>query len=471
MSSSRFPLSRSGNGGDGEITEKGKGRWVDNFKYRPNSSLPKRIWLPAGEPADGMDGADVMLVVDPEYDDLMHLHGRGLFQAKKGSNGDPNLGTQAPKTMKKAKLKQEPLMIPVPPGTTVRKKNGGVLAELIQPGDRFIVLEGGPGGMGVEMPTRDENTARVFRAKDALFNEDEVVDVDDANWKLDAKGGMGAEATLILTLRVVADIGLVGLPNAGKSSLLATMTRATPEIAPYPFTTLMPNLGVMRSAPSAEDQGTGIPDLEGIEWGDIDWETVDPDMVDEIIARERAKAGIDAGSSKKAPILADLPGLIEGAHVGRGLGRMFLRHLKRTRALLQVIDASSPNVESDYWVVREELRMYNPEYTRRPHVVALNKIDLVEDQEHLDSLVDKIMTVARELKAAQPEDDPGLPLHVVAVSAAQGTNLEDLEGAIQEAIEAGGEVERRSVGTGGVLVTRRAGITVEEARAGASPDI
>lgn len=88
--------------------------------------------------------------------------------------------------------------------------------------------------------------------------------------------------------------------------------------------------------------------------------------------------------TSRSPVLADLPGLIEGAHVGRGLGRMFLRHLKRTRVLLQVIDASSPNVESDYWVVREELRMYNPEYTQRPHVVALNKIDLVEDAERLD---------------------------------------------------------------------------------------
>lgn len=157
----RVSSHRSGDGGDGEITEQGKGRWVDNFKYRPGSSLPKRIWLSANDPADGEDGADVIVEVSPGVEDLLHLHGRGKLQAKKaslpphlplftsciwrssravlssqGANGDPNLGSQAPKTAKKKKLKQEPLVIQVPPGTTVRRKNGTVLGDLIQPGQR-----------------------------------------------------------------------------------------------------------------------------------------------------------------------------------------------------------------------------------------------------------------------------------------------------------------------------------------------
>ncbi|CAI5469606.1 unnamed protein product [Closterium sp. Yama58-4] len=202
-------------------------------------------------------------------------------------------------------------------------------------------------------------------------------------------GLQGEEAALELTLRVVADVGLVvsgreeangkdrmevlpassgnssatrnsssptvatlaplpstipipslsyqGFPNAGKSSLLAAVTAARPEIADYPFTTLMPNLGRMPADPAGPDGGFG-----------------------------------------DGPTLADLPGLIEGAHVGKGLGRMFLRHLRRTRVLLHVLDASAPDPVHDYVVLREELRMYNPEYTSRLHILVLNKIDLPE---------------------------------------------------------------------------------------------
>lgn len=131
------------------------------------------------------------------------------------------------------------------------------------------------------------------------------------------KGEPGQELALELLLRVVADVGIVGFPNAGKSSLLAAVTRAQPEVAPYPFTTLMPNLGVVDRDPS------------------------------------------------NPTVLADLPGLIEGAHKGRGLGRAFLRHLRRTRGMVVVVDVSGESPLGDYLAVREELRLYNPDYVLR----------------------------------------------------------------------------------------------------------
>jgi GTPase len=163
----------------------------------------------------------------------------------------------------------------------------------------------------------------------------EIVEVEDHNWKEDALGGQGEEATVTLQLRVVADAGFVGLPNVGKTSLLRVITNANAEVANYPFTTLMPNLGVL---------STG---------GD-----------------EKYSIG------EQRSVLVDLPGLIEGAYTGRGLGRMFLRHLARTRVVVHVVDAAADDPAADYWVVREELRMYNPEYCQRPCVVALNKMDL-----------------------------------------------------------------------------------------------
>ena len=178
--------------------------------------------------------------------------------------------------------------------------------------------------------------------------------MEDPNWKADSHGGAGEEKRVTLQLRVVADAGFVGLPNVGKSSLLACMTRARPEVAAYPFTTLMPNLGVMAT---------------GGEGGDAD--------------------------EPQRSTLVDLPGLIEGAASGRGLGRMFLRHLARTRVLVHVVDAASENPAADFWAVREELRLYNAAYCARPCVVALNKLDLPD---------------AAELRVRHPEPCPALHL-------------------------------------------------------------
>ena len=166
----------------------------------------------------------------------------------------------------------------------------------------------------------------------------EVVDVEDINWKEDAQGSLGERQRITLQLQVVADVGIVGLPNVGKSTLLRRMTRSEATVANYPFTTLMPNLGVLTTDQFSRD-------------------------------------------ARQAPVLVDLPGLIEGAHTGRGLGRMFLRHLARTRVVVHVLDAAAEDPAADYWVVREELRMFNPEYCSRPTVVVLNKMDLPDASE------------------------------------------------------------------------------------------
>ncbi|KAI8009894.1 putative GTP-binding protein OBGC2 [Camellia lanceoleosa] len=199
-------------------------------------------------------------------------------------------------------------------------------------------------------------------------------------------GQQGEEVSLELILRVVADVGLVGLPNAGKSTLLAAITLAKPDIADYPLTTLMPNLGRLDGDP-----------------------------------------GLGAGKYSSEATLADLPGLIEGAHLGRGLGRNFLRHLRRTRLLVQVVDAAAENPVDDYRTVREghcwmdiclllhELKFifywpieyYNPEYLERPYIVVLNKIDIPEARDRLQSLTQEILRIGRDDTLSRPETSSG----------------------------------------------------------------
>ncbi|XP_021892776.1 probable GTP-binding protein OBGC2 [Carica papaya] len=187
---------------------------------------------------------------------------------------------------------------------------------------------------------------------------------DDSD-KVLALGQPGEEVSLELILRVVADVGLVGLPNAGKSTLLAAITLAKPDIADYPFTTLMPNLGRLDGDPS-----------------------------------------LGAGKYSSEATLADLPGLIEGAHLGKGLGRNFLRHLRRTRLLVHVVDAAAENPVNDYRSVREELRMYNPEYLERPYIVVLNKIDLPGVSDRLQGLTEEILKIGNDNFPADLKKNP-----------------------------------------------------------------
>ncbi|KAJ6412092.1 hypothetical protein OIU84_005202 [Salix udensis] len=245
------------------------------------------------------------------------------------------------------------LRIPVPVGTVVKRKRGKLLADLAQPGDEILVARGGQGGISlIEAPERRKKTLMALTTNVMRDDSDKVLIL----------GHPGEEVSLELILRVVADVGLVGLPNAGKSTLLAAITLAKPDIADYPFTTLMPNLGRLNGDPT-----------------------------------------LGAGMYSSEATLADLPGLIEGAHLGKGLGRNFLKHLRRTRVLVHVVDAAAEDPVNDYRTVKEELRMYNPEYLERPYVVVLNKIDLPEARNRLLSLTEKILRIGCDEVTSEPK--------------------------------------------------------------------
>jgi GTPase len=274
---------RAGDGGDGAAT------------FRQEAHVPR------GGPdgGDGGRGGSVHLRVDPGQTTLRDFNHRHHFRATPGGRG-----TRARRHGKAG----EDLVLDVPPGTAVYDdETGALIADLVALGQTAMVARGGRGGLG--------NTHFKTSTHQAP--------------KHAQKGEPGTEGWLRLELRLIADIGLVGLPNAGKSTILAAVTAATPKIADYPFTTLEPNLGVM--------------DL-----GDDD---------------------------ERRPTIADVPGLIEGASSGAGLGHAFLRHVERTRILVHVVDGSSRDPEWDYDVIREELRAHDPALLEKPMLVAFNKID------------------------------------------------------------------------------------------------
>jgi GTPase len=274
----------AGDGGDGAAT------------------FRKEAHVPRGGPdgGDGGRGGSVHLRVDPGQTTLRDFQYRHHFKATPGGRG-----TRARRHGRAG----EDLILDVPPGTAVYDDgDGALIADLVARGQQAMVARGGRGGLGnTHFKTATHQAPRHAQ-----------------------KGEPGEERWLRLELRLIADIGLVGLPNAGKSTLLAAVTAAQPKIADYPFTTLEPNLGVM-------------------DFGDDD---------------------------ERRPTIADVPGLIEGASGGAGLGHAFLRHVERTRVLVHVVDGSSRDPEWDYDVIREELRAHDPALLEKPMLVAFNKIDL-----------------------------------------------------------------------------------------------
>ena len=273
------------------------------------ASVHREKFKPLGGPdgGNGGHGGDVVLRVDPDVTTLVDYHHEAHRKAANGKQGmgDNRNGGNG-----------ESLVLPVPDGTIVSTEKGEVLADLVGAGTELIVAAGGRGGLG--------NAALASKARRA------------PGFAL--LGEIGDERTVILELKVVADIGLVGYPSAGKSSLIAAISRARPKIADYPFTTLVPNLGVVTA-------------------GEVTY------------------------------TVADVPGLIEGASEGRGLGHDFLRHIERCAALLHVIDCATlePGRDplSDLDVMERELREYGG-LEDRPRLVALNKIDVPEARELAD---------------------------------------------------------------------------------------
>ncbi|KAJ0923491.1 putative GTP-binding protein, Obg-type [Helianthus annuus] len=309
----------------------------------------------------GGHGGDVVIYADEGKDSLLEFHKKTRFNAKRGGNVD-TMGVFH--SQLRNGLAAPTLRIPVPLGTVVKHKRGKFLADLAQHGDEILVARGGQGGISLlEMPEHK---------KKKMMNMTSNV-MTDENDKVLVLGQPGEEVSLQLILRVVADVGLVGLPNAGKSTLLSAITLAKPDIADYPFTTLMPNLGRLEGDPS-----------------------------------------LGAGKFSSEATLADLPGLIEGAHLGKGLGRNFLRHLRRTRMLVHVVDAAAEDPVYDYKTVKEELRMYNPEYLERPYVVVLNKIDIPEAMNKLPFLVEEIQKIGSNESQVQPLSDHEDPANLTS---------------------------------------------------------
>jgi GTP-binding protein len=271
-------------------------------------SFRREKYVPKGGPdgGDGGDGGSVILRALADADNLAPLMNRRHWRAERGGRGEP-----ANRTGKSG----ADLIVPVPPGTIVYdRERGHILRDLTHPGDEVVVGKGGRGGRGNKAFASPTNrTPRETQP-----------------------GGAGEERWLLLELKVIADAGLVGLPNAGKSTLLSRLSQATPEVADYPFTTKHPNLG-----------------------------------------------SVHVGHDRRI-VLADLPGLIEGAHTGVGLGHEFLRHVERTRVLVHLIeplpsDGSDPY--ANYRTVRRELELYSRALAEQPEVVAVSKSELTGSDE------------------------------------------------------------------------------------------
>lgn len=263
-------------------------------------SFRREKYVPRGGPdgGDGGNGGSVILEVDRNLNTLLDYRYKHHYAAMNGGHG---------KGKKMHGSKGENVLLKVPPGTVVYDKEN-LLCDLIDPGERFVIAKGGKGGRGnARFATSTQRAPTKFEA-----------------------GEKGEKRVIKLELKLIADVGIVGYPNSGKSTLLKSISSATPRVADYPFTTLSPNLGVV-------------------------------DLVD----FERF-------------VVADIPGIVEGAHLGKGMGLEFLRHIERTRLLVFLIDIAKKDSVSDYKRLTTELNTYNPKLLEKPKVLVFNKIDLLD---------------------------------------------------------------------------------------------
>ena len=331
---------KAGDGGDGAIA------WR------------REKFIPRGGPAggDGGDGGDVVLEVDPQLSTLLDYRYVRRHRARNGEGGrgsDQN-GQNGPT-----------LTLRVPPGTVVKDAaTGEILADLSAPGERFVAAKGGKGGLGNMNFATSTNQAPRYAEE----------------------GTPGEERELRLELKLLADVGIIGYPNAGKSTLISRVSRARPRIADYPFTTLVPNLGVV------------------------------------------------GYRGERSFVIADIPGLIEGAHAGAGLGHQFLRHVERCRVLVHLVDPVAPGEGrsplADHKAVNRELRLYSPALAEKPQVVALTKMDLPEARKRFQEF--------RKGLAGGRRKPP-----ILAISAVTGEGLDALLDAVARLLYGGGAGARR----------------------------
>ena len=292
-------------------------------------------FVPQGGPdgGDGGKGGDVIVEVKSTLNTLTSFRQNQKFKAEPGVNGGPSQMTGR---------NGKDLVISVPPGTVlIDAESGELIGDLTETGQKLLVCKGGRGGRGNQHFATSRNQAP----------------------RTAEKGEPAEEKRLRLELKLIADIGLIGVPNAGKSTLLSVLTNARPKIAPYPFTTLEPNLGV---------------------------------------------ANIDDDTTV---VLADIPGLIEGASHGAGLGHDFLRHIQRTRVLVHLLDGMSEDPVADYSQINSELSLFDPNLAKKPPILALNKIDQPEVKDKLAEIQEKF----RELN-----------VELMTISALARTNTRDL---------------------------------------------
>ncbi len=295
-------------------------------------SFRREKFIPRGGPdgGDGGDGGDIVFVVDTNENTLLKFKFNQHFRAVNGGRGEG---------ARKHGRSGESVVIPVPPGTVARdEETGMVIADLSEPGDRVVAAKGGRGGRG---------NARFATATNQSPRRHDT-------------GQPGEERTLLLELKLLADVGLVGFPNAGKSTLLSRVSAAHPKIADYPFTTLEPILGIVQY------------------------------------------------EMDKNFVMADIPGIIEGAHEGKGLGLRFLRHIERTKVLLFVIESTHEDPVAEYRLLQKELALHSEELMRKPRLVVLTKTDLLPPGE----------------QPPRPDFGEGIP--VVTASAVTGEGINGL---------------------------------------------
>ncbi len=281
----------SGNGGAGSV----------HFR--------REKYIPKGGPdgGDGGKGGDIVMVGNTQMWTLLHLRFERHMRA---GHGDPGGGQRS------TGADGEDIIIEVPLGTVAKDvETDEVIGEIMEDGERIVLLKGGRGGQG----------------------NDHYKSATNQTPRYAQPGEEGKEATIVFELKVLADVGLVGFPNAGKSTLLSVVSAAKPEIADYPFTTLQPNLGIV------------------------------------------------AYRDQQSFIMADIPGIIEGAHEGKGLGLRFLRHIERNSVLLFLVPADTDDIKKEFYVLLNELKQYNPELLDKQRILAVSKSDLL-DRELMDEV-------------------------------------------------------------------------------------
>ena len=305
--------------------------------------LHRAKYIPKGGPdgGDGGRGGHIILKANPQFWTLIHLKYRKHIKADDGEKGG---------SANRSGKNGSDIYLDVPVGTVVKDaESGETLFEMMEPGEERILCKGGRGGLG----NSNFKSATLQTPRFAQPGED------------------GQEGVFILELKLLADVGLVGFPNAGKSTLLSTITAAKPKIASYAFTTLEPNLGIVRY------------------------------------------------HDGRSFVMADIPGIIEGAHDGKGIGLRFLRHIERNSVLLFMVSVEEENIADGYRTLLNELKLYNPELLTKQRVLAITKCDLIDKE------------IEEQMRPSIPESAP-----YVFISSSTGEGLDKLQDALWKALQA-----------------------------------